>query len=111
MEKIFSIDTIISAAKPIRDQWKAGIYFLIKANQIVYIGKAKCLAKRAYSHCKDKEFDSIAMICTRTEKEAIILEAYYINMYLPILNKTIENMKGISIEEVKRALDRSKLIT
>lgn len=61
-----------------------GVYFLIKDNEIVYIGQSINIASRITQH-RDKEFDSVSYVaCHRSELD--VLESLYILAYKPPLN-------------------------
>lgn len=61
-----------------------GVYFLIKENEVVYIGQSINIASRVTQH-RDKEFDSVSYVaCHRDELD--ILESLYILAYQPELN-------------------------
>jgi predicted house-cleaning noncanonical NTP pyrophosphatase (MazG superfamily) len=61
-----------------------GVYFLIKDDEIVYIGQSINIASRVASH-KDKDFDSMSFVACQKE-ELDILESLYILAYQPALN-------------------------
>lgn len=64
-----------------------GVYFLIKDNEIVYIGQSINIASRVTQH-RDKAFDSVSYVaCHRNELD--ILESLYILAYQPELNGSI----------------------
>lgn len=67
------------------------IYFLTKNEKVVYVGKTKNIKRRISQH-KDKDFDnSFYKRCD--DYMANQLEDYYIMMYDPIYNKSL-NSKG-----------------
>ena len=62
-----------------------GVYFLIKDERIVYVGKSSDVYKRIGQHVKTKEFDRITVVeCSETDVSR--LEAMYIDKFKPILN-------------------------
>lgn len=84
-----------------------GVYLMKnKQDQIIYIGKSKCLHKRVRSYFyeqQDKskklerlvaEVKSIEHICTGSELSALLLESQKIKEHLPIFNKLIRNYKA-----------------
>lgn len=61
-----------------------GVYFLVKDNEIAYIGQSINIASRITQH-RDKDFDSVSYVaCHKNELD--ILESLYILAYQPILN-------------------------
>jgi excinuclease UvrABC nuclease subunit len=67
-----------------------GIYFLIKNNEIVYIGQSINIHHRITNHCRDKDFDKVSIIeCNKASLDD--LEKEYINKFQPIIN--LEGMK------------------
>lgn len=65
---------------------KCGIYFLIRNNQIVYIGKSTTLAFRLQEHRRGKDFNRVFFIECE-EDELLELEKRYIKKFAPPLNK------------------------
>ena len=61
-----------------------GVYFLIKSNEIVYIGQSINIASRITQH-RDKDFDSVSYVACHKD-ELDILESLYILAYQPALN-------------------------
>ena len=79
----------IKGSKKLTQYNITGIYFLIKDNVIVYIGKAFDISSRIRAHIIEdkKDFDEIRYV----EKEIDDLdlsENYYISLYNPKYNKT-----------------------
>lgn len=80
-----------------------GVYiFKNKLENIIYIGKAKCLYKRICSYFKEqsnnvkiyelvKEHSSIEYIITETENEALLLEAQLIQKFKPKYNTLLKS--------------------
>jgi excinuclease UvrABC nuclease subunit len=78
-----------------------GVYiFKTNSNEILYIGKAKNLAKRIFSYNTNKQIDwkisylikksdKIDWIITESEKHALELEAELISSYKPLFNKLL----------------------
>lgn len=102
-----------------------GVYlFKNKRNKIIYIGKAKSLRKRVYSYFHKtyadlkvsklvKEREEVAYITTRTEIEAILLEAQLIQEYKPkynILLKSGSPFRYLLFTKPKLLLPRLKII-
>lgn len=81
-------ETLISTSITKRRLFFCGIYFLIKKNEIVYVGKTKIGYKRILQHSNNKDFDSFNFIeCL--EKELDSLETYFILKYNPKYNKSL----------------------
>ena len=65
------------------------IYFLIKNNEVVYVGQSKNGISRIFFHkYTKKDFDNLYFINCK-EKELSTLENYYITKYKPLYNKTL----------------------
>jgi hypothetical protein len=66
-----------------------GIYFLIKDNEIVYVGQSIHIPRRLKTHKRDqKSFDKVFFVeCKR--KELDCLERKYIRKFVPKLNKRL----------------------
>lgn len=64
------------------------VYFLISGDEVVYVGQSKRLRMRVYSHCRDKDFDSVAY-CHVYDGKPNNLEALYIAKYNPKYNATL----------------------
>ena len=81
----FSIDEIINLNKLGQDKF---IYFLLKKDELVYIGKSnRNFLGRINSHLKDKDFDSIMYKTILTESSLGKVEKQLITKYRPKLNK------------------------
>lgn len=67
---------------------KSGVYFLLKDDAIVYVGKSKNLIGRIREHIKDesKEFNRFALLGTEVST-AEAIESYYISLLNPPLNR------------------------
>ena len=84
---------------------KPGVYIMKNADgEIIYIGKAKNLLNRVRSYFREKldrpktqilmsHFDSLEYILTRSEKEALILEANLIKKHRPRYNIQLKDDK------------------
>jgi hypothetical protein len=79
------------------------IYFLIRNNEIVYVGQTKQGIPRIFQHFNTKEYDSYS-VCKCNEDELNELEAHYIIKLHPIYNsKTLPtNINYKSIHEIKK---------
>ena len=64
---------------------KPCVYFLIKNNEIVYVGQTVKLHNRLQQHKLDKDFDSYFFLECKKE-ELLALERKYIFEFLPVLN-------------------------
>jgi hypothetical protein len=62
-----------------------GVYFLIKAGRVVYVGQSVNVYGRIYQHLVGKDFDSFAYVPCETES-LDILESLYIHVLRPPLN-------------------------
>lgn len=94
-------DFILSIQEPVPDS-KFCVYFLIKDNEIVYVGKTKgCHWSRIGAHIaqKAKDFDNISVACCDTQEEMDILEVEYILKFQPKYNgpvNTAMNLLGVA---------------
>ena len=66
-----------------------GIYFLLSANRVVYVGKSTCIESRVRSHIashRNSGFDSWAWIpCPAKDLDRV--ERTYLNYFLPEMNR------------------------
>jgi hypothetical protein len=76
-------ETIRDKSINISNNMKSLVYFLIKDEQIVYIGKTKKGFKRVFEHRKD--FDNFSYIEV-PESLLDTIETLYIERYKPIMN-------------------------
>lgn len=82
------------------------VYFLLLANDIVYVGKTNDLGNRLASHVKNlKDFDEVWYSVTQNEQEALLLERKFIEHLSPKLN--IRHKPKISKKIVTSALPPS----
>ena len=89
-----SLSDILDAAIPLGTQ--VGIYFLIKDEEVVYVGQSIEIFRRIGKHRNEgKDFDSFAFIeCEKSELDK--LEAKYITALAPELNWTFGNPSALS---------------
>jgi hypothetical protein len=81
------------------------IYFLIKNDEIVYVGQCVNGNSRIYTHARDKDFDSFAYIeCV--DYDPNLLEAMYIVKYNPKYNnkRIPKNDKYKGVDSLSRFL-------
>lgn len=102
-------DAIISASK--QDFRVCGIYFLIKNDEIVYIGQSVNIFGRLQGH-SDKDYDSVAFVaCPKSQLD--ILETLYILNYQPKLNGRMGNdgrlSTPISLPQIIEKLSKAEL--
>jgi hypothetical protein len=64
----------------------SGIYFLIEANRIVYVGLSKCIAERVFQHTETKPFDQYSWVNGIPALFLGMVETYYIHALNPPLN-------------------------
>lgn len=69
----------------VRKTKKIGIYFLIKNNNIIYIGQSADIEKRIIQHEAKKDFDSYSYYECDI-KMLFIYERVFLDKYLPELN-------------------------
>lgn len=100
-----------------------GVYFLLKDNQIVYVGQSMFVASRIANHKKDKDFDSYRVILCyaplmgKWERRLIqkFRPKYNKNGYGPEVNmlnfSVSEHLKGeIEAQARKKGLSPSKFV-
>jgi len=82
---LYSKTTIVSAARSVGKM--SGIYFLVDAGQIVYVGQSTDIIMRISSHLREgvKTFTSFSVIEASAE-ELDDLEARYIAKFEPVYN-------------------------
>lgn len=89
---------------------KSFIYFLIKENEVVYVGKTTQGISRPFSH-KDKDYDSINIIYC-DEKDLDELEDMYISKYKPPYNKLLNFNINYTLsrvrDEIRKKYDNKK---
>jgi len=83
LSQLKSESEIVSAATAI--DLHAGIYFLIRGEKIVYVGKSLNVHSRIAAHRPSKEFDKVHIITCRQESLGQ-LESMYIKSFNPELN-------------------------
>jgi len=75
---------ILASAYP-AEPAKSGIYFLIRAGQIIYVGQSVDIAARIAAHAARKTFDHWSWVpCERTHLNA--MERAYIERFMPAEN-------------------------
>lgn len=98
LSELHSEEKIVStafSAKP-----ASGVYFLIRAGKIVYVGKSVNVHARIAEHQKSKEFDQINFIeCP--EDHLCRLELMYIRKFNPELNIAGRNDHLPALEEIE----------
>lgn len=68
----------------------AGVYFLIKGDEIIYIGSSKNVLNRIYSPVhKTKKFDSFFVLSVENKESLKEVEARYVIRLAPRLNITV----------------------
>lgn len=84
------------------------IYFLIKNNEVVYVGQTTQNLIRPFSH-KDKDFDTVKIIYQAEDKELLNKnEEFYIKKYSPKYNKTF-NSNGYSDSLINHMFEVEKI--
>lgn len=86
-----SIYDVLSAAVPIKEN--TGIYFLIRNNEVVYVGQSIDVLGRISRHIREgKQFDAYA-IMSAPENQLDELEKKYIRAFVPLENISFGNDK------------------
>jgi len=65
-----------------------GIYFLIRCDEIVYVGQAADIISRVYHHTKKKVFDSFTYLECK-DGDMNLIEAEYILEFNPVYNRKL----------------------
>lgn len=76
------------------DEVARGIYFLIKGDKVVYVGKSETnIFDRVTNHSRSKDFDSFyyKLYPKANEEELHLIEARYIAKYAPKYNGQIQS--------------------
>lgn len=96
----FTLENILAVATEIP---QCGIYFLVRNNRVVYVGKSTNLLGRLGQHSHDQDFDRIAFIeCEECDLNS--LEKAYITALLPQLNNCAV------AKSARKRLDRSNIL-
>lgn len=97
-------DEILKRKKEISEEERCLVYFLIKDNEIVYVGQTIQGLLRVYTHCGQKDFDSYFAI--KCEKEKLNeVEASYIVKFNPVLNGNLpKNTIFAGKQKIKKQL-------
>jgi hypothetical protein len=80
---------LLSIKRPIEKRYNFGVYFLLKGDEVVYVGKSVNSEKRVFDHVgSEKDFDSYCFIPCESEyhDDLLDMEAQYILKYLPKYN-------------------------
>lgn len=78
------------------------IYFLLKQNEVVYVGQTKKGLIRPLTH-KDKEYDTIKILYCDI-KDLDILEDRYIKKYSPYYNKAVNYSVNYSLHRARNKI-------
>ena len=90
---------------------KQGIYALYDKNgQLYYVGRTSALMRRLSQHLKDrhsKKWEHFSLYFTRTEKDALALEAVFLSIYLPKGNRNKSSAMRVAKDtEMKRRIKK-----
>ena len=80
------------------------VYFLLRYDEIVYVGVTGKLQQRLDTHTKDKDFDSYAFIKFKDRKTAEIMECRYILEFRPQYNKSIQPSDLITLNMLRNTI-------
>lgn len=81
------------------------VYFLLKGDEVVYVGQTRNGMARPLSHKANKDFDSI-YIMPCDEKMLGIVEGQYIVKYNPMYNKTLDSESYYSMLRARNMMRR-----
>lgn len=110
--KLKNVLEILDLAQPVAQL--CGIYFLIRDDQVIYIGKSKDVYSRIAEHrTRGREFTKFSVVpCDLAHLAGI--EAAYIKLFKPIGNRTHTGKKsrtGMPRKELARLVRDAKLAT
>lgn len=95
-------DELLKIKKEVSHFCWRGVYFLLKNDEVVYVGKTVTGLIRIHTHTADKDFTHYCFINCKelTDEELLCLETKYILKYEPKLNRTItHNEKWCSLHK------------
>jgi len=93
---------ILLSAQPVKfPDPKCGIYFLIKDQKVVYIGKSTNIDGRILQHSASKDFDAFSWV-PYMEDQLCEMEPEYIMHYKPLLNQRIPKSRFMSKASIKK---------
>lgn len=96
-------EQILAAAGPVPElRIQTGIYFLLKGDEIVYVGKSEfSVLQRISQHQSEKDFDRVAFLPIKHGRGELInlAEAYLIKLLDPPLNRAMKPKPGFVIED------------
>lgn len=75
--------------------YRSVIYFLIKDEQVIYVGKTQKGLVRMYQHNENKDFDGVFII-DYPEEALFEAEKFFIGKYRPMYNTEYNRTKGLS---------------
>lgn len=88
--KLLKSEDIIKNSSFFKNNPSAGVYFLLKDNEIVYVGTSdKDCTLRISIHKKDKDFDKYYILECKDKKKREFLESEYIFKFSPKYNRSI----------------------
>src|SRR5258708_30571573 len=70
----------------------SGVYFLLRGEEIVYVGQSKNVACRIAAHINKKFFDSILIMSVPLEALSSV-ETYWIGQLKPVLNRSMGELQ------------------
>lgn len=80
------LQEIISGA--VKGNYRRGIYFLLHAGEIVYVGQSKNVLGRFNEHILIKTFDSYFVLELEDDEDLLAAEMHFIEKFKPKYNKT-----------------------
>jgi hypothetical protein len=110
---ILSKEKIIESGIPIKGvniSARPGVYFLMRDNEIIYVGISKQIDRRVWQH-KDKlmPFNRVAWLTWIPEMYLASVEAYYIYEFRPKLNNKYPSLCSCLCEYAERYPEKAKL--
>lgn len=93
---------IMQISKPKKELFKPGIYFLIRKDEIVYVGRSSSIARRILQHHAKRriEFDRYAYLIWKPE-EIAELERHFIWKFVPRCNTAMLQVSQEALEEIR----------
>ena len=100
-------EQVVAGAVPVPERTiQTGVYFLLKGDQIVYVGKAELsVSQRVAQHAQEKDFDRVSFLPIKRGRHDLIraAEAFFIQLFDPPLNKIGGSRKAFRIVEAAHA--------
>jgi hypothetical protein len=88
----------------------SGVYFLLRAGKVVYVGQAKNIPSRIEAHTGNKLFNSFSFFFCHPS-ECDFFESFYIYKFAPEYNGGELNSKGYLVAPMKKSEVQERLLS